>query len=302
MNKKTITMAALAVTMGAGAVQGCASAGQCTGVTRDPTTKPGEKVLVNLDRAGVAIQGYDPVAYFTDKRPVKGRSDIRSKYRGAVYHFANEAHKVTFDADPAKYAPQFGGWCAYAAALDALSPIDPNYWQIVDGRLILNHNDKAARLWREDVPGHLAKADKNWPGLVERNGSPLQTLVNVDGEGLALMGYDPTAYFIDNQPRRGDPKWARTYQGATYYFVDKTHKDAFEKEPAKYVPQFGGFCGYAASIDRLAPVDPHRWQIVNGRLVLQYSEEAYRLFNEDLDLSYSKAEQNWPGLTHRRCS
>lgn len=128
------------------------------------------------------------------------------------------------------------------------------------------------------------------------------TLANVNDKGLALQGYDPTAYFIDGKPRRGDSTWAHTYQGATYYFVDQAHKNAFEKAPAKYVPEFGGFCGYAASIDRLSPVDPEIWQIVDGKLVLQHSQEAYRLFNENPSASYAQAQQNWPGLTQRRCS
>ncbi|MGF1510275.1 MAG: YHS domain-containing (seleno)protein [Myxococcota bacterium] len=280
---------------------GCASQGQCLGsaAAGRPST---EKVLLNLDRNGVAIQGYDPVAYFTDGKPVKGRPEIRSMHRGAIYWFASSEHKEAFDEAPDKYAPQFGGWCAYAASINALSPIGPEYWQIVDGRLVLNHNEKAERLWKRDVEDNLAKADRNWPGLVERNGTPPRTLVNVDDAGLALQGYDPTSYFIDGKPLRGDPSLFRTYQGATYYFVDKAHKDAFEKEPAKYVPAFGGFCGYAASINKLSPIDPEVWQIIDDRLVLQHTEKAYQLFNEDSEASYAKAQQNWPGLMHQRCS
>ncbi|HBS27943.1 MAG TPA: hypothetical protein DEB06_00490 [Phycisphaerales bacterium] len=260
-----------------------------------------QKILLNLDREGVAIQGYDPVAYFTEGKPVMGDSKIRSSHGGGVYWFASVSNKAMFDANPAKYEPQFGGWCAYAASINALSPIDPKYWEIVDGRLLLQHNQKAWDLWHKDASGNLVLADKNWPGLVAKNGSPPRTLLNVDAEGLALEGYDPSSYFIDNKPIRGDPALARTYQGATYYFVDTAHKNAFESNPAKFVPKFGGFCGYAASINKVSPVNPEIWQIVDGRLVLQHTPEAYRLFNQDVAASNAKAEQNWPGLVHRRC-
>ena len=171
----------------------------------------------------------------------------------------------------------------------------------MDGRLLLQHNQKAWDLWHKDASSNLVKAGKNWPGLVEKNGAPPRTLLNVDDKGLALAGYDPTSYFLDNKPLKGDPTLARTYQGATYYFVDAPHKNAFEMDPAKYVPQFGGFCGYASSIKKVSPVNPEIWQLVNGRLVLQHTPEAYRLFNQDVAGNNAKAESNWPGLAHRQC-
>lgn len=294
---------ALAALLFAGALlNACTSLGRCVGASGQSVAASNQKVLQNLDKNGVAIEGYDPVAYFTDRKPVKGNPSIRSVSNGAVYQFATAEHKAAFDAAPEKFQPQFGGWCAYAASIDTLSPIDPKYWEVVDGRLLLQHNQKAWDLWHKDAAGNLVKADRNWPGLVERNGAPARTLLNVDPAGVALQGYDPTSYFIDAKPRKGDPALARTYQGATYYFVDADHKNAFEKEPSTYVPQFGGFCGYAASINKVSPVNPEIWQITQGRLVLQHTDEAYRLFNEDVPGNYAKAEKNWPGLAHRRCN
>jgi YHS domain-containing protein len=281
------------------ALQGCSSPGRCVGISTGGD--PAHKVLVNVESEGLAIGGYDPVAYFTDAKATPGSPKFRSERDGAVYQFATAEHKAAFDANPEKYEPQFGGWCAYAASIDTLSPIDPEKWEIVDGRLLLQHNQKAWDLWHEDPKGNLVKADKNWPGLVAREGAPPRTLLNVDDKGLALEGYDPTAYFIDGKPRKGDPALARNYQGATYYFVDAAHKNAFEKEPSKYVPKFGGFCGYAASIDVVSPVNPEIWQIQNGHLVLQHTPEAFKLFNEDPAGNYMKAEMNWPGLAHERC-
>ena len=130
------------------------------------------KTLINVDATGLALQGYDPVAYFTDNRPVKGDAKITATYRGATYRFASAEHKKMFEANPAKYEPQFGGFCGYAASINKVAPIEVEYFQIIDGRLILQHNEKAWNLWIKDVSGNLKRADQNWPALVEQNGKP----------------------------------------------------------------------------------------------------------------------------------
>jgi YHS domain-containing protein len=153
------------------------AAGGClTGPPRGPalSTGIGEPVdtrfLVNVDRRGVALQGYDPVAYFTEGKPVMGDARLQTVYMGAIYRFASAEHKALFDREPARYEPQFGGFCGYAASINKVSPISVDFWEIIDGRLVLQHNDKAWRLWHEDAPGNLKKADTNWPGLVDRHG------------------------------------------------------------------------------------------------------------------------------------
>ena len=128
------------------------------------------KFLVNVDRNGVALQGYDPVAFFVENHPVRGDAAHASAYRGAIYWFASAENQAAFEREPARYEPQFGGFCGYAASIDTISPIDVNYFQILEGRLVLQHNAKAWGLWNQDVPGNLRKADLNWPGLVEENG------------------------------------------------------------------------------------------------------------------------------------
>lgn len=275
--------------------------GQCVGTAAGSGGAEGQKVLVNVDKDGLAIEGYDPVAYFMQRKAVKGEPKYRSATGGAVYQFASAEDKATFDADPARYQPQYGGYCAYAASISTVSPIDPNFWEIVDGRLLLQHNQKAWDAWHKDASGNLVKADRNWPALVERNGAAPSALLNIDKDGLALDGYDPTSYFIDGKPVKGDPALTRQFQGATYRFVDADHKNAFEKDPTKYRPEFGGFCGYAASTDKVSTVNPEIWQLVDGHLVLQHTSEAYDLFNADVQGNYAKAERNWPGLSHRRC-
>jgi YHS domain-containing protein len=124
--------------------------------------------LVNVNKDGVLVDGYDVVAYFTDGRPTMGSAQFASTFDGATYWFASVDHKALFDADPAKYAPQFGGFCAYAVSRNGLRPIDPAVFHFVDGRLFLQHTKKAYDLFEKDEKGNTRKADANWPKLVEK--------------------------------------------------------------------------------------------------------------------------------------
>jgi YHS domain-containing protein len=121
--------------------------------------------VINIDKNGLALQGYDPVAYFTDGKPVKGSPQFTASYKGATYQFASEKHKQLFEKSPAKYEPQFGGFCGYAASINKLAPIQVEYFQVLHDRLILQHNKKAWDLWHKNVEGNLKKADSNWPTL-----------------------------------------------------------------------------------------------------------------------------------------
>jgi hypothetical protein len=116
---------------------------------------------------GAAINGFDPVAYFTDGKPVIGNEDITHVWNGAVFRFASEANRDTFAADPATYAPQYGGYCAYAVAQGYTASTDPEAWTVHDGKLYLNFSTGVRRRWLGDVPGNIAKADANWPGVLQ---------------------------------------------------------------------------------------------------------------------------------------
>jgi YHS domain-containing protein len=121
--------------------------------------------VYNVNRSGVAIKGYDPVAYFTQKMPVKGSDMYELEWEGAKWRFASMANLDLFRGDPAKYAPRYGGYCAYGVAVGGLYNIKPEAWSIVDGTLYLNKNLRIRETWRKDIPGYIEKADANWPGL-----------------------------------------------------------------------------------------------------------------------------------------
>ena len=133
-----------------------------------------QPTLVNVDRDGVILDGYDPVAFFTDNKPVEGVAGIQSTYHGAIYRFASSAHKALFDQDPMKYEPQFGAFCAYAVSQGRTAPIDVSTFSIVNGRLVIQHNSRAVRLWNEDVQGNLKKADKYWPAVAANGGKQIK--------------------------------------------------------------------------------------------------------------------------------
>jgi YHS domain-containing protein len=280
---------------------GALLAGGCATASAQVRANGGEtRFLVNTNRDGVALEGHDAVAFFDANQPVKGQARHSVKHRGATYWFSGAENKAKFEANPAAYEPAFGGYCGYAASVDRVSPVDVRFFQILDGRLVLQHNQRAWDLWNADVPRNLAKADANWPGLVQKHGRGERQLVNVDRAGLALEGHDPVAYFTEGKPTKGLAEHQANYNGAIYRFASKENRETFEKDPAKYAPAFGGFCGYAASIDKISPVDVNIFQILDGRLVLQHTQKAYRLFNEDPEKSLARADANWPGLEARR--
>ncbi len=128
------------------------------------------KSLLNLDKQGVAIQGYDPVAFFTQNHPVKGKVEFASTYNGARYLFASAEDKAEFDKNPSKYEPQFGGYCAYGASRGKTAPVKIEAFQIVDGRLLMQYDLDIKNEFNKDTAGNLKLADEKWPGLVDKLG------------------------------------------------------------------------------------------------------------------------------------
>jgi hypothetical protein len=115
----------------------------------------------------IAIKGYDPVAYHKDGKPVKGSSEYEFKWKDAKWRFASAEHRDLFEADPERYAPRYGGYCAWAVAQGYTASVDPkNAWSIVEGKLYLNYDVEVKEKWEKDIPGNITKADANWPGVL----------------------------------------------------------------------------------------------------------------------------------------
>jgi YHS domain-containing protein len=112
---------------------------------------------------GVAVKGYDPVAYFTLGRPTLGVDQYTYRWKGVTYRFASAENMKRFQAEPKKYLPQYGGYCAYAMSINRIADIDPSRWAIVDGKLYFNNNYLSYHLWSLDERGNIGSADRNWP-------------------------------------------------------------------------------------------------------------------------------------------
>lgn len=116
-----------------------------------------------FERDGVALGGYDPVTYLEESKPKQGSSSYSHTYKGSMFHFSSADNQRKFAANPEKYAPQYGGFCAYGAAKGAKASTQPDVFSVVDGKLYLNNSRKVQKLWEEDIPGNIALADKKWP-------------------------------------------------------------------------------------------------------------------------------------------
>jgi YHS domain-containing protein len=123
---------------------------------------------LNLDAKGIALKGYDPVSYFSSGGPVQGKSDLAEKHDGATYWFASAGNRDAFKANPSKYAPAYGGFCAMGVVMEKKLDVDPQLWRIVNGKLYLNVHKEAQTRWLEDVSGNIGRADRIWPRIKDK--------------------------------------------------------------------------------------------------------------------------------------
>ncbi|NJK67774.1 MAG: YHS domain-containing protein [Microcoleus sp. CSU_2_2] len=141
---------------------------QTAGKPRPSTVKTEQSLpKVFYSEEGLAIRGTDPVAYFTQSKPVKGQPEFSYKWGNATWQFASAENRDLFMQNPEKYAPQYGGFCAWAVSQGYTASTDPNAWKIENGKLYLNYNSAVQWGWEKDVSGNVAKGDKNWPELAK---------------------------------------------------------------------------------------------------------------------------------------
>jgi YHS domain-containing protein len=122
--------------------------------------------LWGYEPSGVAVRGYDTVAYFTQGKPTEGKEAFETEWRGAKWRFASQEHLDLFVTNPDKYAPQYGGYCAYGVAVGNLVKIEPDLWDIIDGKLYLNYDEDLQEKWRVDIPGYIVKANEIFDQLL----------------------------------------------------------------------------------------------------------------------------------------
>ncbi len=123
---------------------------------------------VNTNGSPLALGGYDVVAYFTEGKPVAGQAAHEAQWNGARWRFASAPHRERFLAEPERFAPRYGGYCAYAVSRGYTAPVAPEAWRIVDGRLYLNYSKDVQKLWEREIPANIKKADTHWPGVLAK--------------------------------------------------------------------------------------------------------------------------------------
>ncbi|NET33306.1 MAG: YHS domain-containing protein [Cyanothece sp. SIO1E1] len=171
MNIKSLTMLATASILSLGLIAGCAGTSSndtASSGTASSDVSATAKAQVYI-KGGAAIGGYDPVAYFEQGGPTAGSDEFTHEWRNATWKFSSAENRDLFAANPEQYAPQYGGFCAWAVSQGSTAPIDPNAWKIVDDKLYLNFNQDIQARWEKDIPGNIAKADSNWPGVLASN-------------------------------------------------------------------------------------------------------------------------------------
>jgi YHS domain-containing protein len=134
-------------------------------ITVSPVSKGSTTAKINVDSQGVILKGYDAVAYFKQGKPVKGNPEIKSSYQGATYLFASAEDKTDFDKDPAKYSPQYGGFCAYGVSVGVLADIEGPDGFVYKGKLYVCGNKDAGKDFNTDLDSNIEKADANWQKL-----------------------------------------------------------------------------------------------------------------------------------------
>lgn len=152
MTTSTLTRRAMLALLGGAAAAGAVAS-------------PAIAEKLNVNNNGLAIQGYDPVAYFTQDAAIEGSAEFTATHQGATYQFTSADNRDLFAADPAKYAPAYGGFCAYAVANGYTAKVDPAAYSVVDGKLYLNYSKGVRSRWQNDVAGNISKGDANWPSL-----------------------------------------------------------------------------------------------------------------------------------------
>lgn len=141
--------------------------GTATAMAAEPVNTL-EKKLFGYKPSGIAIRGYDTVAYFTEGKPVKGVEAFSTQWMGADWLFSSQENLDRFLESPDDYAPQYGGYCAYGVAQGYLVKIEPDQWSIVDGKLYLNYDSDVQKKWQQDIPGFITQADSDFDSLLAR--------------------------------------------------------------------------------------------------------------------------------------
>lgn len=261
---------------------------------------------------GLALKGYDPVAYFPEGGGSAKRGDPKFTlaHNGVTYRFSSQANLDAFKNDPARYEPAFGGWCAWAlGAADKTVESDPTAYSVENDRLYVFFNAEKRDEWVNGVEPLFPKAIASWTRLGSEDESSRLSLkpravshYNLES-GVGLHGFDPVSYFAEGggKPQKGEKQFTVAYRGVTYRFVSEANRKRFAQSPDTYEPAYGGWCAWAMGEknDKVDP-DPTSFKITDGRLYVFYKGvlgDTRSLWLKDEANLNSKARTNWKRIS-----
>ncbi len=215
----------------------------------------------------IAIDGYCPVAYHVLKKAKKGSPKYSFTYEGKTYHFVNAKAKMMFEKDPAKFLPEYDGYCATAMYMGKKLKSNPKLFTLYEGHTYLFSTIKAKQMFDKNPGMYVKKANEEFAMLNNRN--------------IALDGYCPVAYHVLKKAVKGNPKYSSTYKGKTYHFVNAKAKKMFDKDPAKFLPEYGGYCTTAMSMGKKLKSNPKLFVLYKGHTYLFSSKKAKAMFEKD---------------------
>jgi len=247
----------------------------------------------------VGLQGYSPVSYIDNNKAEPGSPRFSAEHEGITYFFTKNAQRQAFVANPAKYEPAYGGYCAYGCAVNGLFTPNPESFKIIDGKInlfIKNDQVDTLQLWNKDGDNAMKKkADGFWAEQTQSRA--YLGARNLPASGVALDGYSPVSYFTVGKAEKGDPQFQAEHNGATYYFTTAQQQEQFKANPERYEPAYGGWCAFGMAVEDKFPVDPTSFKIVNDRLLLFLNNknvDALKLWNDGNERElHQKANAHW---------
>ncbi len=233
-----------------------------------------KRVMRPADRP--ALEGYCPVAYFTKGKAVRGDAKFRTRHQGQVYYLSSAEAKKSFEADPAKYLPQFGGLCATAlgGSYGNRRRSDPTVFDVFDGELFLFSSERAKRAYEKEPKFFIYRGR------------------NVFSEP-AIDGYCPVAYQLRGKALKGNATIKLVYGTRVYQFVTEADRDTFVADPVKYLPAYGGYCAEGVSKGRRYPADARQYVVRNGRTYLFFDAKAQLTFLMNPEEYIRIADKKW---------
>ena len=236
-----------------------------------------------------------------------GSAKHTAKHDGAAYRFASKLNKDMFEKNPEAYLPQFGGYCAFGVTVDKKFDGDPRVFAVVDNKLYLNLNPDIQGMWNKDVSGNIAKAAGKWSKVssMQAHSAALKDQINLTSSltgasaPLAVHGYDPVGFFTDGLAMLGSFKHTTTHAGAAYRFVSEENKSMFEKNPAAYLPQCGGFCAFGVAVGKKFDGDPRVFAIVDDKLYFNLNPDIQAMWNKDVAGNIAKASDQWRKIENK---